>query len=198
MSIEAIVLDTETTGINKPEPVEVAYLTFADKKLTESILGQQLYSFCERFKPSKPIEAGAAKIHGIHLSDVQNCKLWNFKHIELPVATDANPIYLIGHNISFDIRALAFGDDAIKTNLTEIYKPICTLKIARKAFPEFKANGGYSLANISSQIFPAFVGEVRKIAHGAKADCLLTMCLIDKICAEYELSSWEDLYNMQA
>ena len=34
MTFKAIVLDTETTGINKREPVEVAYFTFADQLLS--------------------------------------------------------------------------------------------------------------------------------------------------------------------
>lgn len=197
MTITAIILDTETTGINKPEPVEVAYFTFTDIPLTASIINRHLYGFSQRFKPSKSIEAGASKIHGIHYSDVQNATPWEFKAIDLPQATDADPIYIIGHNIAFDIRALSFGNDAIKANLTEIYKPICTLKIARKAFPEIKELGGYSLSNISSHIFSEFAAEIQKIAHGAKADCLLTMCLIDKICAEYDIKTWEELYNIQ-
>lgn len=190
----AILLDTETTGLREPEPVEVAYLRLNELDTYSELLNFQQYDkFCERFRPSKAIEPGASKIHGIHLSDVAHSEYWKFEQLELtPESFD----YLIGHNISYDINSLSFKRPELKELLKE-KKVICTLKLVRRLFPEYKADGGYSLSNLMSKMFPVIQEALKTYAHGALADCYFTLCIIWKITVEHGIESWEELYDLQ-
>ena len=73
--MEAVIFDTETTGKNDPILIEAAWLSVeqVDPLITSE-------SFCERYKPEKPIDCSPAK---------------TFK---LPEGVE----YIIGHSIDYD------------------------------------------------------------------------------------------------
>lgn len=66
--MNAIILDTETTGLQDPHATEIAWIEI-DPTFTAT--GKE---FCERFNPQKPIEAGASKVTGIYDKDVAHLR----------------------------------------------------------------------------------------------------------------------------
>lgn len=113
--MNAIILDTETTGLDEPEPVEIAWLGIegpADLEVTQE--------FCCRYKPSKPISLGALATHHIMDEDLVNCAPGSDFH--LPEGIE----YLIGHNVDFDWRVI--GEPEVKR--------IDTCCLSRKLWPK--------------------------------------------------------------
>jgi exodeoxyribonuclease X len=96
----AIIIDTETTGVTDPEPIEVAYGFFdgVSMALAPSALAVQ------RYRPSKPIELGAMAAHGIMDEELEG--FGHFYNFDIPDGVG----YMIGYNVDFDWRALGEPD----------------------------------------------------------------------------------------
>ena len=93
------VLDTETTGLTDPEIVEFA-MVVVNTEL------EVIATYSSLIKPPKPIEPGAANVHGITDAHVQNAKTWAEYADENPEMVEhLKTAVLSGHNIrSFDIK----------------------------------------------------------------------------------------------
>ena len=63
----AIVIDTETTGINEPDVIELAHTA-----VMESPLSPEPAVHCLRLMPRKPISYGALSTHHIFIGYHQN------------------------------------------------------------------------------------------------------------------------------
>lgn len=111
--LKAIIIDTETTGVDDPEVIELAWIS----------PNSQDVSYYERFLPEKEISLGAMATHHIIPSDLTGCR--PSSEIELPDVE-----YLIGHNVDFDWKALGSPD----------VKRICTLALSRWLFPEIDSH----------------------------------------------------------
>ena len=124
--MQAIILDTETHTLNG-QPIEIAYapIQISDHKITldKSQLFDQLYSVDE------PISFAAMAVHHILESDLENKP--HYTTFKLPEDT----LYIIGHNIDYDIRAL----EKCGVDSTRI-KAICTLALARLVWPNAEAH----------------------------------------------------------
>lgn len=177
--MQAIILDTETHTLNG-QPIEIAYapIQIADHKITldKSQLFDQLYSADE------PISYAAMAVHHILESDLAgqpHCTAF-----KLPEDT----VYIIGHNIDYDIRALEkCGVDSSKI------KAICTLALARLVWPNAEAH------NISALIYMISKGsgkarEMIRKAHRADMDIILTANILMHIVHHLKISSIEELY----
>jgi exodeoxyribonuclease X len=99
--MNAVILDTETTGTEDPEVIETAWLSI-DIAGKNSEPGGEV----SRWRPSKPISLGALATHHILDEDLVGCR--PSSDFRLPVGVD----YLIGHNIDFDWRAI--GEPPVK------------------------------------------------------------------------------------
>jgi exodeoxyribonuclease X len=113
--VNAIIFDTETTGLDEPAIVEAAWLQLVSLVPLEWSNGQ-----VERFNPGKPISLGALATHHIADEDLVDCRPANA--FVLPQGTQ----YVIGHNVDYDMKAI--GDPPVKR--------ICTLALCRKLWPE--------------------------------------------------------------
>lgn len=158
---KALILDTETAAMDG-NMIELAWL---DHKTGEC--------FEQRFNPGCPIEHGAMAVHHIIDSDV----------VDMPLHTTATlpdgVEYIIGHKVDYDMQVIKRSGikiDGIKT--------ICTLTLARKAWPELTSHtiGGLMYFLSASQ------DEARrnlKGAHTAFADVCMTefilQCIIKKM-----------------
>lgn len=154
----AIIVDTETTDVEQPVPVEVAYWR-VDNQWPLCLVGDV---FSERFNPGKPISFGAMGIHHITDDDVKDCK--PFSDFQLP--TDA--LFIIGHNVDFDWRAL--GEPKVKR--------ICTLALSRWLWP---ASGSHTLTAMMYQLNMPYARMMAMHAHGAGADVEMCAALLDII-----------------
>lgn len=93
--MNAIIFDTETTGLDAPEVIEAAWLPI---DITGSIV--QPGGTVSRFKPAKPISLGALSTHHIMDEDLADCP--PSSSFRLPDDVE----YLIGHNVDFDWRVI--------------------------------------------------------------------------------------------
>ena len=177
--MQAIILDTETHTLNG-QPIEIAYApveVFEHKiSLDKSRLFDQLYS-CD-----EAISYAAMAVHHILESDIQDQP--HYSTFRLPNET----IYMIGHNIDYDIRAIQkCGVD------TSHIKAICSLALARRVWPEAEAH------NISALIYMITKGsekarEMIRKAHRADMDIILTANILMHIVHQLKINSIEELY----
>lgn len=187
-----IIIDTETTGLKQPQAIEVAYFELETDisklsrrfSLKSAEYTTQLAMFQERFKPSKPIDPFAEKIHGISLESLANCRL----HTEFKLPRHS---YFIAHNAIFDWRVL----NCPKT------KVICTKLLAQqlltKGVGKDKNLQNHKLTTLIVYFYPEKGSEMIKEAHGAMQDCMLVYYLLLKLLerAPY-VESWEQLCSM--
>ncbi|WP_343594973.1 DUF3820 family protein [Acinetobacter sp.] len=177
--MQTIILDTETHTLNGL-PIEIAYapIQLLDGKLTlnKNQIFDQLYQVNE------PISYASMAVHHILESDLIGQP--EYTTFRLPAETQ----YIIGHNIDYDIQAIArCGVDVSQL------KPICTLALARQVWPNAEAH------NISALIYQISKGstkarELLKGAHRADADIILTANILMHIIAQLGIQSVEELY----
>lgn len=181
MPIKAIILDTETTGFKAPQPIEVGYLTIRElDQYPDGILKATHGTYQQRFKPTKAIDPGATEVHGIYYKDLKDCPRFTLAALEIPETVE----YLVCHNVSYDFRVLG---------KPEGFRKICTVKLAKLLWPELETHG---LANVIENFFPAIADQLTVNAHGALVDAKLCLLIIAQALEQYELSSWEELYQI--
>ncbi len=170
----AYIIDTETTGIDAPEVIQLALYGPLHTPLTAFAPTQQL-----KFKPGKPISVGAMAAHHIIDSDLACCPPW--AGYTLP--TDC--AYLIGHSVDYDWQAL--GSPNVKR--------ICTLALARALWPD---NDGHSLIACIYRIYPhAMARSLVKGAHDAEVDVHLCERLLCHLHHAYgEPATWEAFWRI--
>lgn len=170
--VNALVLDTETTGLVEPRPVEIAWLRLSgptDLEVMEDSL--------ERFDPDKAIEYGAMATHHITAADVQGKALWTT--FRLPPGIE----YLIGHNVDFDWRVI--GEPPVKR--------ICTLALARALWPTLDS---HTLGALVYFIAPRKAKDYLRAAHTAAQDVWNTQRILWAILERLGgAASWEALWK---
>lgn len=168
----ALLLDTETTGLKDPiQPIEVAYVP-----VYSNLTCQDDQSFYQRYKPSKPIEFGAMATHHIVMEDLLDCPATGT--FKLP----SESRYLIGHNIDFDWSAL--GRPPIKR--------ICTLALAREAYPQLDS---HTLGSLMYALFGPRAREKIKGAHSALNDIRMNYEVFRRICKDLALETIDEAYT---
>lgn len=181
--MSAIILDTETTGVDAPDVIELAWIPLVPE-FTNPMVGPSgliapgTATFCDRWKPRKPISLGAMAAHHIIEADLQGYPEWPGSW-ELPGGSE----YLIGHNIDFDWKAI--GSPEVKR--------ICTLALARKLWPEIDS---HSLGALTYHILPhKEARELLRSQHRALDDAWLChRVLCAELAAMPLITSWERLW----
>ena len=179
--MQAIILDTETHTLNGL-PIEIAYAPIQIEAGKLSLDREQMFDQIYSIGDEK-ISYAAMAVHHILESDLVGKP--NFSTFNLPAET----VYIIGHNIDYDIRAIQeCGVD------TSNIKAICTLALARLVWPEAEAH------NISALIYMISKGsekarEMLKGAHRADADIILTANILMHIIYKLNIQSIEELYE---
>lgn len=170
----ALIIDTETTGMQEPVlPVEIAWRGFGDK-LRSSVLCE----FSELYNPGKPMETGAMATHGIIESDLEGKP--DSTTFQLPDGIK----YLIGHNIDYDWKVIGSPD----------IKRICTLALARRLYPD--ADSHKLTALLFQFLQPEDARELLADAHGAAHDVSLTEMLLNNLLGMMpKINSWERLWE---
>lgn len=144
-----LALDTETTGREPPEVIELAY---AELVLPELVLRDPVTA---RFKPELGSCYGALAVHHILDKELEECPPTS--SLSLPLAVK----YIVGHNIDYDWKAL--GSPPVKR--------ICTLAVARALYLD---GDSHSLGAMMYRLEPQQVHAtfLLKGAHAAKDDML--------------------------
>lgn len=167
----ALILDTETTGFESPEVIELAYMGPLDSPLEDAP------PTCLRFKPTKPISLGAMATHHIIAEDLEACDPWP---ADWQVPSGA--AFLIGHNIDYDWAAI--GSPGVRR--------ICTLALARKAWPKLDS---HALSALIYHLYPPKMArEMVRNAHSAAADIQLTHEVLYTLWDAAGKPDWEKLW----
>lgn len=175
--MSAIVLDTETTGVTEPRPVEIAW-----KRLIGIDNLDSEESFLERYNPGKPIELGALATHSILDEDVAGCA--PYTDFRLPEAD-----YLIGHNVDYDY------DVCLACGPQPQFKRICTLALCRSLWPQADS---HRLGAMFYQVHPdnrRYVRDMLAHAHHAMADVRICISVLACIIEVLGVHSFEDLWQ---
>lgn len=183
--LKAIILDTETTGLKAPEPVEVAYIALAELENypNAEILSNSHHTFNSRFRNRlQRISREAQAIHGISEAAVADRPYFKLELLALPEHVE----YLICHNVQYDYRVLGKPDELG-------LKKICTVKLARLLWPELT---NHKLTTIIEYAFPEIHTQLTAKAHSALVDCKLCLLILHKALSEFEINSWEDFYEL--
>jgi exodeoxyribonuclease X len=159
MSASAIILDTETTGFDEPEVIELAYMGPFDSPLPYG------YVQLQNFKPSKPIQLGALATHHIIEDDLESFPPWPGAWM-YPDGVE----YIIGHSVDFDWKLIGSPPNV---------KRICTLALARYVWPKIDS---HSLTALIYHIYPRTLArDLVKNAHNAAADVDLCARVLDQL-----------------
>ena len=159
MNIQAAVLDTETTGVKDPHPIEVAYMRL------DGFMNPVDPLFCQRYKPGKPIEFGAMATHHICEDDVDDCPPYT------DFALPGDIQYMIGHNIDYDALAISACGEQPPVKL------ICTLALCRKLWP----NTSHTLSAMLYMLDMPYAKANCANAHAADDDVCMTYRLLELI-----------------
>lgn len=162
--MSAVVIDTETTGFDAPEVIELAWANWTDDEAAA-------FGECHRYKPSKPIDWGAMAVHNIIPADLEGKPPSIQAFDDRPAAR-----FWIGHGIDFDWRAL--GEPPVHR--------ICTLAMSRHLWSEVDSHSLSAMTYFLAEDKAVARDKVRG-AHGARADVLMTAELLRTICAVAKL-----------
>jgi len=178
--MQAIILDTETHTLNG-QPIEIAY---APVEINEGKLTlDKTQIFDQLYRVDEPISYAAMAVH--HILESELVDQPHYKTFTLPNET----IYIIGHNIDYDIRALEKCGVDCKN-----IKAICTLALARLVWPDAEAH------NISALIYMITKGSAKardmiKKAHRADMDIILTANILMHEIHHLKIKTIEELYQ---
>jgi len=157
--MSAIILDTETTQVDEPEVIQLAWRRHGPVGTQET--------FCSNYEPEGMIQWGAMGVHNIIPADLVDCQPSAEARKDLP-----NAAYWIGHNIDFDWGALGSPPSV---------KRICTLAMARHLWPELDSHKLVTLMYFTQGANEQTRQKVSR-AHSALDDVLMCEELYEVIC----------------
>ncbi len=154
------VVDVETTGFDPrvDRVVEMACVTVENGRVVET--------WSTLVDPEMPIPAYATRVHGITDRDVARAP--NFAYAQWHLAERCWGATIAAHNATFDLGFLP---------RLRVHPVVCTLALARRAFPE--------APNFKNQTLRAYLGiEIARegglVAHRALDDALVTAAVLVK------------------
>jgi exodeoxyribonuclease X len=154
----ALVIDTETDQGRDPRPIQIATINVATG-----------FEWMEYFNSGRSISPIVIKVHGITDKDVAGFERFDLDKFELPE-------YLIGHNVRFDWRVI--GRPSAKL--------ICTVRLARVAFPEWRAYGQSKC--IEQLLGKNAASTMTAAAHDALGDARMCYLLYQACCTRLEIA----------
>ncbi len=167
-----VVLDTETTGIERPaEIVQIAIIDCDQNVLLDTLV-----------KPKFPIPQAAINIHGITNEMVQDSLTWpDVREWVLRYIQDRD---VIVYNATYDRKLMHWSDEAWNCPHVD-YKERSQWHCAMEAYAEHYGErhpyyGSYKWQSLSAAMRQQGL-EVQD-AHSALGDCWMTIALIEKLC----------------
>ena len=188
--ITCAIADTETTGLLATDQIcSVSWLGLSD--LPDLAIKQ---TYDELFDISGAMPFAAQKIHKITKKALEGKpRFSSISQIGLPESVK----YIIFHNAAYD------WDKMLKKPLP--VKVICTMKLAKALLPieegcSMSPSGkfrSYKLVDLLSDLYPDQRDFIFSGAHGSLFDTKLTFLLVRYFVENWELDSWDDLWELQ-
>ena len=154
----ALIIDTETDQGKDPRPIQVATINVATG-----------FEWMKYFNSGRSISPVVIRIHGITDEHVAGLERFDIEQFELPE-------YLIGHNVRFDWRVI--GSPSAKL--------ICSVRLARVAFPEWSAYGQSKC--IEQLLGKGEASRMTVAAHDALGDARMCYLLYQACCKRLEIA----------
>jgi len=165
-----LVLDTETTGLQIGEIVQIAIVDHTGKILIDTLV-----------KPVNGIPADAMRVHGITEDMVGDAPGWNLiapKVMEIVKDTD-----LIVYNATYDRKMMHQSNEHYsneKVNWKEIARWHCAMEAYAEVWGDWNDyHGSYRWQRLTTAMMQQNLptGD----AHNALGDCLMTLALCKKM-----------------
>ncbi len=140
ISVDAVVLDTETTSRNA---FTAAIIQIGAVKIKSGAIRKDL-RFDQLIRPDRPIESNATKQHGLKDDDLKNAN--SFSDIKSKLDDYMSGNILIGHHLTYDLTVLK---RTTKQASLEWYPPqaLCTRLLSRAIEPTLADHSLEALAN---------------------------------------------------
>lgn len=171
-----VVLDTETTGLEKPAEIVSIAIVHADGTVLLDTL----------VKPVHPIPPDATAIHGISDADVDNAPNW--AEVQPKVVDAISEMTVIAYNARYDFKMLGLSDDAADLPAQDYHRIsrwVCAMKYYSEWWGEwndYKRDWRWQqLAKAVKQ-----QGLAVSDAHHAMGDVLMTLSLLRKLIADLD------------
>ena len=173
------VIDVETTGLSHlyENVIEIGIVKIHNNEVIDS--------FSTLINPLRSIPPFITKLTGIKNSDLDNKP--TFDEITQDLIAFIDNTVLVGHNISFDFN---FIFTELKRNGVDNFNPIriCTLKLAKKLYPELKSR---SLGNLA---FALNIPHTE--AHRALGDAKTTAYILIQQLKELKILGISELHEL--
>ncbi len=182
---EFSVFDFETTGSSarNSRAIEIGIVKIKNLQIIDS--------YSTFFNPGVDIPFFITDLTGITNDDVRDAP--HFEDVASNILDFFSNSVLAAHNLRFDISFLK--NELLRAGFEFIENPqICTLKIARKLYPELKSK---SLGNLVKHLGILHKGVHRGLGD-ATATAKILLKMIDKLKEEYHVETLSDLVNFQA
>lgn len=180
-----VILDTETTGFDKPQAIQIAIIDPADQIL-----------FYQDIKPfNKTIEAGAQAIHGISNERLTHASSFADHHEQLTQILDHSSV--IGYRTNYDIEVF--------TNTAAVYGldlpamiPFCGMDCFATVYGEKSRHGGYKWKSLQFAM-EFFDLSPKGDFHDALTDAIATLEIVRAIAATtpQQLISRQNKYQVE-
>lgn len=200
--MRVLVIDSETTGIASTDNViELAVFKtdirlfkdfhYISPETLDKVNWLQEQTQVSRYKPKVPCNPFAYEVHGIGMLELQD------KPCTSTVELDKEIDYIVGHNISFDIRLLQQSNPELEW-LDEV-PSICTMELARGIKKNLKVPlPSAKLSQLVEYYYPEHTELLVPHAHAAKSDVVNTVLIALAMLQHVPgIETWTDLYNFQ-
>lgn len=171
-----VVLDTETTGLEKPAEIcEIAIVSNHGIPLLNTLV-----------KPTRPIPQAAINIHGIDNELIQDMPSW--LEVRPQVLDIIRGKDVIVYNAKYDRKVMHWSDEAYGNEYVD-YKAESNWYCAMEAYAEFWGEinpqyGSYRWQRLTVAMAQQQLPEVD--AHRALADAMMTFLLVRHCCQKVE------------
>lgn len=174
LASDALILDTETTGLHDGEIVQIAVISTRGEVLMNRLV-----------KPVRPIPAGATAIHGITDADVANELGWGAVSLMLQTALKGKD--LVVYNAVYDRKMMHQSAEKAGLPKTE-WKEVCTWHCAMEQYAALHGDWNdwhqsYRWQKLTDACSQVGIPAPDAPAHSALGDCLRTLELLKKLAA---------------
>lgn len=167
-------VDTETTGGDVNEAIEVAWSLFNPTEDPEVHV--------QRFRPAGEMTLGATVVHGILPDELEDCPPSSESIDFVPLEPGD---FIVAHNVDFDYEVIG-SPDAVRC--------IDTLGISQYLWPEIDCHK--QLAVLYHLFgFETWLRDLAKDAHSAEADVKMLHLLATQIVQRQKIKSGGQFYN---